>query len=112
MLTMMEAERGIAKGRTEREKERAILFGALPKEIADRMVRGEEVSDHIDAASVVFVDIVGFTTLSSTLTSQQVTTLLDTVFALCDEACARNGVMKVKTIGDSYMCFSHDTHAA
>ena len=87
----------------ERARERAVLYSTLPKHIADRVIRGEVVNDHIDNAAVMFLDIVGFTTLSSSLTSQQVIALLDTVFRICDEACKQNNVTRIKTIGDSYL---------
>jgi len=104
-LAMQEAERNVAKERNEREREQAILYSTLPRHIAVRVIRGEQVTDHIDHATVMFLDIVGFTTLSSALTSQQVTTLLDEVFAICDDACLKHAVTRVKTIGDSYLAF-------
>jgi len=117
-LAMQEAERTMAKERereriereriaNEREREQAILYSTLPKHIADRVIRGESVNDHIDNASVIFVDIVGFTTLSSTLTSQEIASLLDAVFGICDDVCSNNATTRIKTIGDSYMAFSH-----
>jgi class 3 adenylate cyclase len=109
-ITLKEKEREIQAERSareiERERERAVLYSTLPKHIADRVIRGEVVNDHIDSAAVMFLDIVGFTNISSTLTSQQVITLLDSVFGICDEACAKHGVTRIKTIGDSYMAFS------
>jgi len=64
------------------------------------------VNDHYDSAAVLFLDIVGFTTLSSTLSSQQVSALLDTLFGICDAACTNNQVTRIKTIGDSYLAFA------
>ena len=102
-IALRQKEEEIEVERQQRDKERAVLHSTLPPDIAERVIRGETVNDHIDNAAVMFVDIVGFTTLSSTLTSQEVTTLLDAVFGICDEACSRNSVTRIKTIGDSYL---------
>jgi len=110
-VAILEKEREIEAQRRIQERERSILYGALPQHIAERLIKGEEVADHYDEASVIFVDIVGFTTISSTLTSQQVTTLLDAVFGICDEVCQRNNIMKIKTIGDSYLAFTETANS-
>jgi class 3 adenylate cyclase len=40
------------------------------------------------------------------MSSQEVISLLDDVFTQCDAICAKHGVTKIKTIGDSYMAVS------
>ncbi|MBS1560975.1 MAG: tetratricopeptide repeat protein [Bacteroidetes bacterium] len=111
-MTMMEAERKVEGERRERAKERSLLYGALPKHVADRMISGESVSgDHFDHAAVVFIDVAGFTTQTATMAPADVVTLLDHIFKVFDEICDATGVMKVKTIGDSYMCFRGDADA-
>ena len=113
-LTMQEKERELEIERQsrareqeaqerEREKERSILYGALPKHVAERLIRGETVTDHYDNASVMFIDIAGFTRISSHLPAGHVVHLLDAIFGVCDEICQKYGVTKIKTIGDSYM---------
>ena len=112
-MAMMEAEKRIEGERKEREKERALLYGALPKSVADRMIRGEQVTgDHFDHACILFTDIVGFTSHSSLMQPGDVVTMLAAMFAAYDTLCEEHGVMKVKTIGDSYMCFKGDGDAA
>ena len=103
-VALQEKEREIAAERQERERERAVLYSTLPAHVADRVIRGEDVSgDDIDEAAVLFMDIVGFTTLSSSMSPKDVTILLDEVFSICDTEVARHGVTRIKTIGDSYM---------
>ena len=103
-IAMMEAERKMEAERQERERERAVLYSTLPKDVADRVIRGEDVSgDEFDHASVLFLDIAGFTTHSHDLNPKEVTDLLDQVFDHFDEICDRHGVTKVKTIGDAYL---------
>jgi class 3 adenylate cyclase len=110
-MAMMEAERNMEGERREREKERALLYGALPESVANRMLRGEDVSgDHFDHASVMFLDVVGFTTNAHDLEPRVVTNVLDDVFNAIDEICATHNVTKIKTIGDAYLAvaFPHD----
>ena len=111
-LAMMEAEKRIEAERKEREKERAVLYSTLPKAIADRVVRGEQVTgDHFENACVLFTDIVGFTSHSSSMQPGDVVTMLANMFAAFDTLSEAHGVVKVKTMGDSYMCFKGDADA-
>ncbi|MCO6467089.1 MAG: hypothetical protein J5I53_10795, partial [Bradyrhizobiaceae bacterium] len=103
-IAMQEKEKEIAKEREEREREKALLYGALPKHIADRMLRGEGVSgDEHPSVSVLFMDIAGFTSHSQTLHPREVTELLDRLFDWIDKACTEHHVVKIKTIGDAYL---------
>lgn len=97
------AEREFRSERAEHEKHKTLLYNTLPKAIADRVLRGEQVNDSIDEACVMFLDLAGFTTMSSTMEAHQVVDVLGRLFTTCDEICARHQVMKIKTIGDSYM---------
>ena len=100
----MEAQRIVQqREREERDRERAILYGALPQHIADRLIRGETVNDHFDNASVMFLDIAGFTRISSNVPPGHVVHLLESIFGACDEICQKYSITKIKTIGDSYM---------
>lgn len=102
-LTMQEKEREIEDERREREREREILYGALPKHVAERLVRGEDVTDNYASASVLFLDLAGFTRIASTIPPGHVVHLLESIFSVCDEIVQKHGLTKVKTIGDSYM---------
>lgn len=110
-LAMMEAERRLDGERREHEKHRAILHSTLPKHVADRMVRGEQIHDLFDHAAVLFADIVGFTSHTAEMDPKDVIDLLANIFSSFDNICEHNGVTKVKTIGDSYMCFKGDASA-
>lgn len=109
---MQAKEREIRAEREERERERAILYSTLPKSVADRMVKGEKVTgDHFEHAVILFTDIVGITSHSSNLYPQQVTEFLAQIYTEFDKLCEKYSVTKVKTIGDSYMCFKGDGEA-
>ncbi len=107
-LAMQEKQREIDAKEREHQRYLAVLHSTLPREVAERVARGEVVNDHYDNATVIFLDIVGFTELSSSMSSQAVIALLDDVFTQCDAICEEYNVTKIKTIGDSYMCVSFD----
>ncbi|EAQ30383.1 adenylate/guanylate cyclase [Erythrobacter sp. NAP1] len=93
----------------ERAKTEEMLFNVLPKNVANRLRRGEVVADSFSDVSVVFVDIVGFSKLARKLSPGHLVKLLNAIFGLADE-CAKNaGVEKVKTIGDAYLAVAGGT---
>ena len=53
--------------------------------------------------SIIFTDIVGFTSESERSTPRQVMALLDELFSRFDDIAETHGVYKVETIGDAYM---------
>jgi class 3 adenylate cyclase/NACalpha-BTF3-like transcription factor len=111
-MATMEAERRMESERRERDKERAVLYSALPKHIAERVVRGERVSgDHFDSAAVLFIDVVDFTSHTAKMHPADVVRLLDEMFNAIDSICTLHDVIKIKTIGDSYLCFRGDADA-
>ncbi len=76
----------------------------LPGSIAARLKDGEKViADRHETVSVLFADIVGFTTYSATVSPEQLVAELNSVFEQFDELATRHGVEKIKTIGDAYM---------
>jgi len=112
-LAMFEAENQIAEERRERDRERAILYSTLPTEVANRLVRGDDVSgDEHDNATVIFADIVAFTDHATDIPARHVTQLLAELFSAFDALCEQHGVTKIKTIGDSYLAVSFDTEPA
>ena len=58
---------------------------------------------------IIFVDIVGFTELSSKLRPSELVTILDSIFRRFDLICERYGAEKIKTIGDGYMAATGST---
>ena len=59
-------------------------------------------NDH-ERVSILFADIVGFTSMSGRLPPTEVVALLNSVFNAIDEVVAKHGLEKIKTIGDAYM---------
>jgi len=86
------------------ERIRSLLHNVLPSPIAARKLAGESaISDRFSEASVLFADVVDFTSLSARLESTQVVGMLNDLFSRFDRIIARHGLEKIKTIGDCYM---------
>jgi class 3 adenylate cyclase len=88
------------------EKGRAddLLLNMLPGPISTRLLAGERtIADGYPSVTVLFGDIVGFTSLASRLPAEDVVLGLDRLFAHFDELTAERGLEKIKTIGDAYM---------
>ncbi len=87
-----------------RDRSEQLLLSILPPPIARRLEAGEElIADYFDDATVLFADIVGFTTLSSKMAPPRVVQVLDVLFSRFDSVADRYDVEKIKTNGDSYM---------
>lgn len=89
-----------------RENE-ALLLNILPGEIADRLKGGEyEIADSFADVTVLFGDLVGFTTLSTRMSADEVVEMLNGLFSRFDKLANELGIEKIKTIGDCYMAVS------
>jgi adenylate cyclase len=111
-LAMLSKQREIDAREREHAQHLAVLHATLPKHVAERVVRGEQVNDRFTEAAVLFIDIVDFTDHTSNMDASEVIVFLEGVFSTFDAICEQHGVTKVKTIGDSYMCFRGDADAA
>jgi guanylate cyclase len=88
----------------ERERSERLLLNVLPEPIAARLKRDSGViAEHYDSVSVVFADLVGFTERSQVMAPQELVSLLDQIFSAFDRLVDREGMEKIKTIGDAYM---------
>jgi len=89
------------------EQKDALLESVLPKRIAERMNDGEDrIVDQVTDATVVFADIVDFTTYAMEHPPEESVGLLKDLFGRYDEIMGRYGLEKIKTIGDCYMFVS------
>jgi class 3 adenylate cyclase/HAMP domain-containing protein len=88
-----------------REKERSeqLLLNVLPAEIADRLKRAEAPAEHFDEVTILFADIVGFTSLSAQLEPMELVSGLNEIFSDFDHMTEKYALEKIKTIGDAYM---------
>lgn len=88
----------------EQEKSERLLLNVLPKPIAERLKLGEEhIADSHSEVSILFADMVGFTSLSARVTPTELLELLNQIFSAFDQLSEKYGLEKIKTIGDAYM---------
>ena len=78
------------------------LHHALSNE-ADEVVTGDPAAFSYESVPVIFLDLVGFTNLCSTMSPQEVVRYLTVIFCELDQVCTDNNITKIKTIGDGYM---------
>ncbi|XP_020284314.1 head-specific guanylate cyclase [Pseudomyrmex gracilis] len=101
----------------EREKNVSLLHLIFPPDIAKRLWLGEtiEAKTYPDV-TMLFSDIVGFTSICATATPMMVINMLQNLYEQFDLYCGQLDVYKVETIGDAYCvaCGLHrntNTHA-
>jgi class 3 adenylate cyclase len=93
--------------RLEREKSEKLLLNILPPPIAERLKQKEDIiADSFNDVSILFSDIVGFTTLSSKITPEELVSVLNEIFGRFDTLAEKYGLEKIKTIGDAYLVVS------
>jgi len=98
--SVFEATRALA---AEREKTEEMLYNVLPEAVVERLKAGSAVADSFSDLSVVFADLVGFSSLSKRLSPGHLVRLLNDFFSAADRCAERHGMEKVKTIGDAYL---------
>ena len=89
------------------EKSEGLLLNILPETIAHRLKEGDSaISDGFAEVTILFADIVNFTTLSAQMSPAQLVKLLNQIFSAFDQLTEQFGLEKIKTIGDAYMVAS------
>lgn len=92
------------------EEQEKLLHSILPVNIAERILNQEQfIADYYPSVSVLFLDIVGFTALSSNILPKHLIYILDTIFTKADEIIDQHGLEKIKTIGDGYLAVGNLT---
>ena len=89
---------------TERDHSEKLLHNILPALIAERLKGGEtNIAETFPEVTVLFADIVGFTTLAEKIGPHEIVTMLNDVFGRFDALAVKHDLEKIKTIGDCYM---------
>jgi hypothetical protein len=83
----------------------ALLRAILPKRVVSALVRGNS-SGYVECASgatVLFVDIVGFTSFSALRSPLHVFRVLNDLYYAFDSLALEHGCYKVETVGDAFL---------
>ncbi len=90
-----------------RNKSDQLLLNILPEETAHELKEnGFAIPKNYDNATVLFTDFVGFTTIASRMSPEELIKELNICFQAFDAILEDHGMEKIKTIGDAYMCVS------
>ncbi len=90
--------------KAEQEKSENLLLNILPKEIVRQLKVGNNaIASRSENVSILFADIVEFTTLSTQVSPNDLVTMLNEIFSSFDMLTDQLGLEKIKTIGDAYM---------
>ncbi|NEO83253.1 MAG: PAS domain S-box protein [Spirulina sp. SIO3F2] len=99
--------------KAEQAKSEQLLLNILPQAIAQQLKHQQTqnlspsqrnlLAQHYDQVTILFADIVGFTSLCATLPPIELVTLLNDIFSAFDRLADQYGLEKIKTIGDAYM---------
>jgi len=92
---------------SERAKNEALVYNMLPPAAVERIRDGRLVADAYADASVIFIDIVGFSKLAKRVSPGHLVELLNGFFNHADRCAEEFGVEKIKTIGDAYLAVAH-----
>jgi adenylate cyclase len=89
----------------EYERSEALVAAMIPTSIARRLKSEPDrrIADRVECLSILFADLVGFTTAVRDLPPRQVVGYLDELVRNFDTLCEQVGAEKIKTIGDCYM---------
>ncbi|KAL0477866.1 hypothetical protein AKO1_010388 [Acrasis kona] len=76
----------------------------FPPSIAYRFANDQVINDRHESVSILFSDIVGFTSMSSKISPETLVQILDAIFKKFDDGLLLEfSLEKIKTIGDAYM---------
>ena len=102
--SQLEIQRLCEDLRVAKEQSEGLLLNILPAPIASRLKDDRrDLARSFDDVTILFADLVGFTTLASDLSPEALVTLLDEFFSDLDRLSDQHHLEKIKTIGDAYM---------
>ncbi len=92
-----------AELRREKEETERLLYNILPRPVAAELQStGRNTPRRHEEVSILFADLVDFTVTVGTIPPQKLVDELNAIFSAFDDIVARQGLEKIKTIGDAY----------
>lgn len=81
-----------------------LLLNILPSAIVENLKKGDGfAAERFESATVLFADIVGFTSLAARISALEVVNFLNQIFSKFDELTEKHDLEKIKTSGDAYI---------
>jgi class 3 adenylate cyclase len=104
----IELEQKVSERTSDLQKQKnlsdTLLLNILPSKVAEELKeKGHSEANFFELVTVMFTDFKGFTEISADLNASEVVTILNECFSIFDEISLKNGIEKIKTIGDAYM---------
>jgi class 3 adenylate cyclase len=91
-------------GLKRKSSKQELIDQVFPKHVSKAFLEGRRLEpDRADMATMIFSDIVGYTKISSILSPEQVSDLLDRLYLKFDELSVKHDVFKIETIGDAFV---------
>ena len=95
----------------EMQKSETLIHAILPEKIAQELkdkhlINNTAIAYDYSDVSILFADIVGFTEISQHFSAKELVDALNNLFSRFDSRAKKNGLEKIKTIGDAYMVAS------
>ncbi|MFN4255046.1 MAG: adenylate/guanylate cyclase domain-containing protein [Saprospiraceae bacterium] len=102
-IVQLEREKGELTHEMARSE--ALLHNILPAETAEALKKyGHSDTRHYDIATVLFCDFKDFTTISERIPPEELVGYLNECFEAFDRIVTDEGLEKIKTVGDCYIC--------
>jgi class 3 adenylate cyclase len=87
----------------ERRRSEVILFNILPQSFVHRIQDNQyPIADLHEHVTILFADLAGFTPYASSITPNELVSMLNDIFQAFDGFCEAERLEKVKTNGDGY----------
>jgi class 3 adenylate cyclase len=97
----------------EKERSDNLISAMLPEFAAVRLKAGEQrIAQSFQNIGVLFADLAGFTQMSGKIGAVKTVAVLNDIFTAFDDAAARHGLERVKTMGDGYMAVANKNRTA
>lgn len=103
VLSILEVQNKLLE--EEKQKSDDLLLNILPAEISKELKETGKTKAHsYEVATVMFADFVDFTKIGERLSPEDLVFAIGNYFETFDQIVERNGIEKIKTVGDAYIC--------
>eukprot|EP00198_Chlamydomonas_reinhardtii_P012585 XP_001701922.1 predicted protein [Chlamydomonas reinhardtii] len=91
-----------------RRQHMRLLHAMIPKKVIETLRRGKIFTESFEVVTVLFSDIVAYTTMSAHMAPIEVVQMLDELYQEFDNLAEKHKLYKLDTIGDAFMLMGLD----